>query len=59
MVVLKLRLGDEKCAFQLAVLFGEWCVVLEKLFELAEFVEVEARAAMIKKIRYWELSPKK
>jgi hypothetical protein len=44
---------------QFGVLFGEGRVVGEGLLELSQFAGVEARAAMIKKIRYWELSPKK
>lgn len=59
MVVQKLRLRDRKRMLQFGVLFGEGRVVGERVFELSELAGVEARAAMIKKIRYWELSPKK
>ena len=59
MVVRKLRLRDRKRMLQFGVLFGEGRVVGEGLLELSQFAGVEARAAMIKKIRYWELSPKK
>jgi hypothetical protein len=55
----ELCLGDGECGLEFQVLPGVGGEVGEELFELADLGGVEARAAMIKKIRYWELSPKK
>lgn len=55
----QLGLRDVESMFELQIFLGVWCEIGEELLKLADLAGVEARAAMIKRIRYWELSPKK
>ncbi len=52
MVVGELVLDDVEGVFEFGVLFGLGGEVREVLLELADLGRVEARAAMIKRIRY-------
>jgi hypothetical protein len=52
MVVRELRLGDGECVLEPEVLAGLGGEVGEELLKLADLGGVEARAAMIKRIRY-------
>lgn len=59
MIFSQLGLRDVESMFEFQILLGVGCKIGKELLKLADLAGVEARAAMIKRIRYWELSPKK